>query len=593
MKKILVLLLAVALLFESVGVLAEGEEAITLELNTANLPVYAADDPFLNDLGAQSDSALPVLVIPIKRSYQLQVAVQPKTVKNKRFTLAADNEEILQAKGSNVLGLKPGEAVLTIASQEDPSATLQYRVVVIQPVTRLSVTMPEKSVAVGSTMTLTPEYVPEDASLKKVTWSSADERFATVDENGTVTGIKKGNVRIVATAVDGSNLRANINVKVTQSAEEVTLDKQDLTVDVGRTGMLKATVLPNDTDNKKVVWSSSDESVATVNASGRVTGVALGECEIICTSEGDGEVQAKAAIHVQQPVKSITFDPAPIVYNNETAQLTWKIEPEDASNKVLALTSSNEKIVKVSEDGTITGIGAGEAYVNAVTTDGSNRKAKIKVKVFQHVTGVHMKRKVAYIDPKQTSTTGAILEPSKVANSNMTWESADESIATVEPEPKDSSRVRITGHKKGTTTVTGTTEDGGFTASIKVKIGDWEKSLSWKKASVDGKGRFLLQVRNDSDLTITSITVEAECKDWDGKPAKGINTKDGSNVIRCTYKKTLKPGAVTKEDGWKAENYDRELGFKSMVVRIVEFQINNDWVKVIRKNNRPKKKYSK
>ena len=593
MKRILVLLLALALLCESAFVLAEEGGAVTLELNTARLPVYAADDPFLSDLGAQSDSVLPVLLISVKKSCQLQVTVQPRTVKNKKFTLTADNEEVIRINGSNVTGMKPGEALLTIASQEDPSAVLQYRVVVIQPVTRLTVTMPEKSVAVGSTVTLTPGFVPEDASLKKVTWSSADERFATVDENGTVTGVKKGNARIVATAVDGSNLRANINVKVTQSAEEITLDRQELTVDVGRTGMLKASVLPADTDNKKVVWSSSDESIATVNASGRVTGVALGECEIICTSDSDGTVQAKAAVHVQQPVKSVTFDPAPTVYNDETAQLTWKIVPEDASNKALKLTSSNEKIVKVSEDGTITGVGAGEAYVNAVTTDGSNRKARIKVKVFQHVTGVHMKRKVAYIDPKQTSTTGAVLEPAKAANRNMTWKSADESIASVEPEAKDSSRVKITGHKKGTTTVTGTTEDGGFTASIKVKIGNWENALSWKRASIDGRGNLLLEVKNDSDLTITSITVEAECTGWDGKPAKGINTKDGSNVIRCTYRKTLKPGAVTKKDGWKAENYDKEVGLKSMVVRIVEFQINNDWVKVIRKGNRPKKKYSK
>ena len=134
--------------------------------------------------------------------------------------------------------------------------------------------------------------------------------------------------------------------------------------------------------------------------------------------------------------------------------------------------------------------------------------------------------------------------------------------------------------------------DGGFPTTFAVRVGDWDHALRIRDARVEGADQ-RLTVRNDSILTITSITVEAECTGWDGKPAKGINTKDGSNVIRCTYRKTLKPGAVTKKDGWKAENYDKEVGLKSMVVRIVEFQINNDWVKVIRKGNRPKKKYSK
>lgn len=593
MKKYLVLMLTLALLCVCALAPAEGGGAVTLELNAAKLPLFAADDPLLDGLGLQAEPALPVLLLPVKRNCKLQVTVQPGTVKNKKVTLTADNGEVVRVQGNTVTGLKPGEAVLTIASDEDPSVTLQYRIAVIQPVTRITVEMPEKSVAVGGTLTLTPGFVPEDASLKQVTWSSADERIATVDANGTVTGVKRGNARIVATSADGGNTRANISLRVTQSAEEIALDKQEVTVDVGRTVMLKASVLPKDTDDKKVVWSSSDESVATVNATGRISGVALGECEIICTSGSNGDVRAKAVVHVQQPVKRIEFDPAPSVYNDETAQLTWKIEPENASNQVLKLTSTNEKVVKVSDDGTITGVGAGEAYVRAVTTDGSNRQARVRVRVFQHVTGVHMKRKVAYIDRKETSTAGAILEPAKATNHNMTWVSADESVATVEPEAKDSSRVRITGLKKGTTTVTGTTEDGGFQTSITVKVGDWENSLSWKKAGIDGRGRLLFKVRNDSDLKITSITVEAECFDWDGKPAKGINTKDGSNVIRLTYNKTLKPGAVTNEDGWKAENYDKELGFKSMTVRIVRFQINNDWVKVIRRNNRPKIKYSK
>ena len=233
--------------------------------------------------------------------------------------------------------------------------------------------------------------------------------------------------------------------------------------------------------------------------------------------------------------------------------------------------------------------------MKAVTTDGSNRQARIKVKVLQHVTGVHMKRQVAYIDPGQTSAAGAVVEPEKATNHNMTWESADQSVATVQADKKQPNRVHITGISRGETVVTGTTEDGGFQTSILVKVGDWEKSLKWTEAGFGGRGNLYFRVNNNSDLNITSVTIEIEIYDFDGKPKKGMNTKDGSNVVKAVYSKRLAPGATTKEDQWKLVNYDKDLanqtGFAAIVVRVTEFQINNDWVKSIRRNAQPKKKY--
>ena len=130
MKKMLSLLLALAVLCMSMAALAEEGEKVTLELNTARLPVYAADDPYLNGLTSAGDG-LPVIVLAVKKSLSLQVNVLPKTTRNKKVDLAVDNEEVVRAKGNAVAGLAPGEAVLTITSQEDPSVSIQYRIVVI------------------------------------------------------------------------------------------------------------------------------------------------------------------------------------------------------------------------------------------------------------------------------------------------------------------------------------------------------------------------------------------------------------------------------------------------------------------------------
>ena len=462
--------------------------------------------------------------------------------------------------------------------------------------TRLTVTAPAKNVAVGGTMQLTPAYTPDNATRKGVTWSSSNEQIATVDENGVVSGLKRGNARITAIATDGSKIRANVNVQVTQTAQEIQLDKAEMTVDAGKSGVLKATVLPKDTNNKNVVWSSSNESVAKVNGQGRVTGVALGDCEITCTSQETGEVQAKAAVHVQQPVKKIVFGDAPTVYNGETGQLTWTVEPDNASNPVLQFKSSNERILTVDENGVVTGVAGGEAFVNAITTDGSKRQARLKVKVMQHVTGIHMKRHTAYVDQNASSPTSAILEPEKAKNinKNMTWESADPSIATVVPEKNNPARADIRGISYGTTVVTTTTEDGGFQASITVKVGDWQHALKLTDAGVRGADAYLTvkNVSNGSEgLHITSITAEVTVLNADGEVVPA-NSKDPTKPFRMVYTRSLDPGESTQEKYWKTVNFmlpdDPTVSY--YVIKVVEYQIDNDWVKTIQQRNQPTKK---
>ena len=107
MKKILIPLLVLAMLFMSACALAEGEEANGLDVNTAKLPVYAADNPVPAELGLSAqavEAKLPVLVLQVKKNLQLQVAVMPKTVKNKKVTLSVDNEEIAKVKSNTVIG---------------------------------------------------------------------------------------------------------------------------------------------------------------------------------------------------------------------------------------------------------------------------------------------------------------------------------------------------------------------------------------------------------------------------------------------------------------------------------------------------------
>ena len=589
MKKVLVSILALVMLCASLTALAEGNEAVTLEVNTTKLAVYAADDANVAAFrsGENAENTLPVLLLGVKKSLTLQATVKPAAVKNKKTVLSVADETVAQVRGNAVTGLKAGETVLTVASEQDPSAAAQYLLVVYVPVTRINVSADSKIVAAGQTAALKAAVVPEDATVKDVTWTSSAEDIAKVDENGTVTGVKRGNVRITATTKDGGKIHSDFYMQVSQNAEQITLDKQELTLDTGRNGLLKATVLPKETNDKAVVWTSSDEKIAKVNSNGQVTGVARGDCEIICTSKNDANVWAKAAVHVQQPVKKISFGAAPAVYAGETGVLTWTVEPADASNPAVKLTSSDTGVLTIAEDGTITGVGTGTATVKAVATDGSNRQAQIKVHVLQHVTSVRMRRDVAYIDPGESAVASAVVTPERNTNHNMTWTSADESIATAKRDKTQGDHVRIKGVSKGETTITGVTEDGGHTTSIDVKVGDWSHLADITDARITGKGKLEITVKNISKhVTLTWFKIEIEAFDSKGKPVI-INKKDKTNKVVATLERTVDPGKTTPEDKWKLQDYDDEEGFQRMTVRLLEYQIEGDWVKQLRKSLQP------
>ena len=235
-----------------------GRKASAIEVAEAKLPLYAADDPgiaaLLSDGGEGAD--LPVLVVPVKKSLTISATVLPSDASDKKVVLTSGDSAVLQVKQGTVTGSAPGETVLTVASQKSPEVAVQYRVLVVQPVKKLTVESAGASVPVGGQLALTALVSPANATLQQVSWSSGDEKIATVDENGVVTGLKRGNGRIIAAAMDGSGIRASYTVKVVQDPTELTLSKDSVTVDVGKNTMIKAAVAPANADNKKIIWKS-------------------------------------------------------------------------------------------------------------------------------------------------------------------------------------------------------------------------------------------------------------------------------------------------------------------------------------------------
>ena len=572
-----------------------GRKAESVQVDESKLPVYDAEDPAVALLLTGEKDGLRVLLVPVKKSVTLKATVMPKDATNREVVLTSGDESVAKVQKNAVQGVAPGETVLTAANVKSPEVAVQYRVLVVQPVKKLTVEADASSVAVGGQISLRAAAEPADATITGVRWSSGDEKTAVVDENGVVTGVKAGNARIIASATDGSGVRANYTVKVVQNPTEVTLSTEKLTVDIGRSATVKATVGPKNAYSKKVVWSSSDESIATVNQSGKITGISIGRCTVTARSDVLDTVSASMEVEVQQPVKKVSFiGTEAFAYSGETLQLAWTVEPADATNPVIAFSSGNKKVIEVDENGRVTAIGKGETYVNAVTTDGSKRKARIKVKVGLHVTGVEMVRRNAYLDRKETQTAGATIYPKDASNKNMTWTSSDESVVTVKG--KTNSKIKLTSVDYGTATVTGVTEDGGFETSIQVHVGNYSRNVVFRDFDFDANGNFFLSVRNNTDLTLTRITAEIEMFEWvDGsrEPAS-VNTKNGGNKVECVWTGSLGPGETTGSRHWKMVNYKAPKdGIRSTTgtVTLVSFQIDNDWIKLIPSSRRTTMNY--
>ena len=570
--------------------------ATSVSVNAAKLPVYEPSDgkvaPFLTDRSNEDENTLPVLLLPVKKKIAITAEVEPKDASDRNVTFATSDESVFSVVKSSITGITPGEAILTIASKSNPDILARYRVLVVQPVTKLTVESSAPSVTVGQQITVTAKVSPENATMKDVIWSSGDERIATIDANGTITGIKRGTGRIIAAAADGSNIRANYNIKVVQNPENIALSAEEITVDVGRNISCRATVEPKDADDKKVIWTSSDESIATVDKNGRITGKTVGDCTVTCTSAALDSVSASLKVHVQQPVKKLTFNgKVSYVYVNEGTQLSWNIVPEDATNKTLEFKSSKESIATVDASGLVTGVKGGKTTITATTTDGSKRSAKITAMVGEHVTGVQMIRKHAYIDPGETATAGANIEPKDALNKNMTWESSDTNVVTAEGNTNH--KMKLHGVANGDAVVTGTTEDGGFQTSIQVTVGDFDHGVSFLDYDYDHAGNTWLTVRNNLNFPITQITAELQlwdCTD-DVIPAE-INTRNGSNKVEIVWSGTLSPGSKTGPRNWRMVNFKTPSCGMDMTrgqITVISFQIDNDWIKTITRRNQPYK----
>lgn len=245
---------------------------------------------------------------------------------------------------------------------------------------------------VGGTLKVIATITPSSAD-QSVTFESGDTNIATVDDNGIVTGVSAGRTTITARSKTiqnpetGKYISSTINIVVKEEIIHVTnldIEIDNKQLQVGETAQITATVTPSNATYQTVVFASENENIATVDQTGKITAVAPGTATITATiPEETGMTPIKREVIVSDiKITNIDLNPyTTVLVEGETHQLTVAITPENATNKTINWTSSDESIATVDSTGLVTTHSAGVVTITGRTTDGSEEKVEANITV--------------------------------------------------------------------------------------------------------------------------------------------------------------------------------------------------------------------
>ena len=339
-----------------IGILVQAQSGANLTINGANVNAVVTET---NGRGVElstGQAGNPNLTIEVKGG-SLQASGQPNGIK---FFTNADNTRAdanLKVSGNAMVktsgittdadGSGSQGAVLTTEAGSGETGGIVWN---------------SKNGTVYGDVTLQEDLtIGEDESL-----TIPDGASLTIDSDATLT-VNGGELTGEKIPTEG------VVYKVT----EVKLDKDSLSLEVGGTATLTATITPSNATDQNVTWSSNAPGVATVDSSGNVTAVAPGTATITVTTE-DGNKTATCVVTVTAatvPVTGVTLsqNEAHLYYNRtpNTLTLTATVAPANATNKAVTWASSNPSVAKV-ENGVVTALACGTAVITATTQDGNH-----------------------------------------------------------------------------------------------------------------------------------------------------------------------------------------------------------------------------
>ena len=381
----------------------------------------------------------------LSSTLSLTASVVPTNAENRTVKWSSSDTSVATVDQSGKVTAKAlGTVTIHAAASANPNLKTADCKITVKPVLVSSVALSPakagitiaKGESFGKQCTLSATVSPLNATNGALTWSTSNARVATVNQNGVVTSVGNGKATITAAAKDGSGKKAACTVTVAVVLSQIGISGSH-EVAAGKSVTLKASVQPANAVNKKVVWSSSDNSAAKVSASGVVTaGKAAAGRQVVITAraaDGGGTI-AMFNMAVKPSVQTITLSAPSRVLDLAVTpvlplQLTAANTPSAASQAV-TWSTSNSRIATVSPNGLVTGLANGSVTITAKAVDGSGKKAGLTITVTTRV------RRLTITGPSEivagkSATLRVAVEPSSAVNKKVIWSSSDSSAANV------------------------------------------------------------------------------------------------------------------------------------------------------------------
>ena len=304
-------------------------------------------------------------------------------------------------------------------------------------VNNVAFTSSAKTMFVGETAALEVNIYPADATNKLLHFSCSDHAVASVTQEGVVTALAPGQA-VITVLTDDNGYKDICTITVKSILVPVTGIKWTLwdsakgamQLKKGDTATLGVTLLPENASDTRLIWTSANAGVASVDDRGRITAAAVGTTTVVATS-ADGGFTATCEVTVSENVAGVTLSETSITLKETEQKLLFAtVAPEDASNKTVVWTSSDEEVASVAF-GVVLARKAGSCIITAATADG-NYSAACEVTVTCPVHGIDMSEHSAIVKEGETLALTATVFPDRASNKAITWSSSDSAVAAVD-----------------------------------------------------------------------------------------------------------------------------------------------------------------
>ena len=314
----------------------------------------------------------------IYEKHELNITIE--NVEDYELEYEDDTIGIIEIDNGVIEAIDFGYTVLTVKliyGENIKTLLVEVEVLEVSPTKILAVE--ELELVIGQTYQIEYTLQPENAS-RYVEYTTPNSALFDIDSNGLVTTLQEGTGYITIKSLLNPSVRARIEVKVVKPYIEEIKTQNTLTLGYNEEYQLEWSVLPSEAE-QEVIFTSSDERIASVDENGKITTDRYGECEITISSKMYPDKQSVIKVKVEG-VKATTLTTETNISLNlgQTKKIEYLVSPQEAYQKV-DISTSNEEGIKISKDGYITGIKNGTYEITLKTIDETNIEKKVIVEV--------------------------------------------------------------------------------------------------------------------------------------------------------------------------------------------------------------------